>query len=87
MCQKTTNSMLDIVNTAINRYQFITSGYSENETPPHTSEFCTIRLNNRLAYQLNTLADMAYDNGNGELARLIQLQAERVENGLSPMPL
>ncbi|KAB1181461.1 hypothetical protein [Photobacterium damselae] len=87
MSQKTVLSLHDLVNSVINHYQFTTRCYAENETPLHTVEFCTSRLQERAASQLNSLADIAYDMGEGELAHLIQLQAQQLEGGLSPMPL
>ncbi|MGR5241787.1 hypothetical protein ACPV5G_16505 [Photobacterium damselae] len=87
MCQKTALSLRDLVNSVVNHYQFTATCYAENETPVHTTEFCTVRLQERVSSQLNALADIAYDMGEGELANIIQMQAQRLEGGLSPMPL
>lgn len=81
------NSIKEIANTVILHCQHAEAAQRENETPINTARFCMGRLLERTTNQLNTLADIAYDMGDGDLARYIQIQAVRSEAGLTPTPI
>lgn len=81
-------SITEIYNGLVNNYQFSVACFGENSTPVNTTAFCISRLNNRTASQINLLADIAYDMGDGDLARKFQIEAESLElYGNSPTPV
>ncbi len=82
------SSISEIYNGVVNHYQFTVACHAENQTPENTAAFCISRLNERVANQLNALADIAYDMGDGELARKFQMEAQSLElYGASPSPV
>ncbi|MCD9474084.1 hypothetical protein [Photobacterium phosphoreum] len=81
------NPIKEIANTVIFHCQHIETTHNENETPLNTARFCMGRLLERTTNHLNALADIAYDMGDGDLARYIQIQAERSEAGFTPTPI
>ncbi|PSU24466.1 hypothetical protein CTM97_00540 [Photobacterium phosphoreum] len=81
------NSIKEIANTVIHHCQHTEASHRENETPSTTTRFCMARLLERTASQLNALADIAYDMGDGDLACSIQAQAEASNVGLTPEPI
>ncbi|MCD9519477.1 hypothetical protein C9J20_14515 [Photobacterium phosphoreum] len=81
------NSIKEIANTVIFHCQHTKASHSENETPLTTTRFCMARLLERTTSQLNALADIAYDMGDGDLACSIQEQAEASNVGFTPEPI
>ena len=81
------NPIKEIANTVILHCQHTEAVQRENETPSTTARFCMARLLGRTANQLNALADIAYDMGDGDLASSIQLEAEEANSGFVPRPI
>ncbi|CAG23533.1 Hypothetical protein PBPRB1673 [Photobacterium profundum SS9] len=78
------SSISEIYNGVVNHYQFTVACHAENQTPENTAAFRISRLNERVANQLNALADM----GDGELAHKFQMEAQSLElHGNSPTPV
>ncbi|MGF1877414.1 hypothetical protein L4D77_19080 [Photobacterium frigidiphilum] len=79
------SSISEIYNGIVNHYQFTVACHAENQTRENIAVF---RISHRVANQLNALADIAYDMGDGELAHKFQMEAQSLElYGNSPTPV
>lgn len=81
-------SIKDIYNGLVQKYQFDQFTLTENQTPIHTRFFLSEKRRESATNKLDALANMAHDLGEPELAGFILNAAgELGTDGLFPTPM
>ncbi|MGF1872462.1 hypothetical protein [Photobacterium indicum] len=70
------SSISEIDNGVVNYNQFTVTCYAENQT---AEDVATFRISRRVANQLNALADIVYEVGDGKLAHQFHIEAQSLE--------
>ncbi len=82
------DSIKDIYNGLVHKYQFDQFAMLENQTPQNTRYFMSEKAREHMTDSLGMLSRVAYDLGEPEMAgNILGTAAELGSDGIPPMPM
>ncbi len=82
------DTIIQIYNGLVNKYQIDLCMFSENSTPENIAFYRSEKMREHLTHQLDVLSGFAYDLGEPELAAsILRTAADLGQDGVQPVPM